>query len=186
MLQLRLHGRGGQGGKTAAEILAIAAINSGKFAKSFPEFGPERTGAPVQYYVKISDKEIKTNQPITKPDIVSILDNTLIGLVDFSHGLKTNGILLFNSDENGTKKIKENFPGTKTFIIDASGIAIELFQKNLPNVPMLGAIIKVTSALDLKVIEEEVKHKFAFLPPELLEKNLEGLKRGYNETKELN
>lgn len=180
MLQIRIHGRGGQGGKAASEILATAVINSGKYAKSFPEFGPERTGAPVQYYTKISDKEIKTNQPITEPDVVAVLDDSLIGLVNFTEGLKENGILVLNTSLS-EKKVKEKFPSFKVFIFDGTKISMDLFQKNLPNVPLLGAINKVSNVLEIEKLKEEIKNKFAFLPPDLLEKNMKALEEGYNQ-----
>jgi pyruvate ferredoxin oxidoreductase gamma subunit len=184
MLQIRIHGRGGQGGKTAAEILATGAIKSESYAKSFPEFGPERTGAPVQYYTKISDKEIKSNQPITEPDVVVVLDDTLIGLVDFTEGLKKNGTLIFNSvmpDE----KLKEKFSQFKIFVVKATEISFNLFKKNLPNVPLLGAVTKVTKAVELNKLEGEIKKKFSFLPEEVVEKNIKALGEGYNQVKEL-
>ncbi|MDD5551611.1 MAG: 2-oxoacid:acceptor oxidoreductase family protein [Candidatus Pacebacteria bacterium] len=180
MLQIRIHGRGGQGGKTAAEILATGAIRSDKYAKSFPEFGPERTGAPVQYYTKISNEEIKSNQPIIDPDVVVVLDDTLIGLVNFTDGLKEKGILVFNSSMP-EEKIKENFGKYKIFVVDATKISFDLFQKNLPNVPMLGSILKATNVLDLDTIKEEVKEKFSFLPEDILEKNIKALEKGYNQ-----
>lgn len=182
MLQIRIHGRGGQGGKAASEIFACVAIDSGKYAKSFPEFGPERTGAPVQYYLKVSDNEIKTNQPIKEPDIVVVLDDSLIGLVDFTEGLKKDGTIILNTSKT-KEELQEKLGGFKIFIIDATKISLELFQKNLPNVPMLGALAKVSQAVELEKLKGGVKSKFSFLPPEILEKNMKALEEGFEKVK---
>lgn len=179
MLQTRIHGRGGQGGKTAAEIFAAVAIENKKYAKSFPEFGPERTGAPVQYYIKISDKEIKTNQPILKPDIVVVLDDSLIGLVDFTEGLKKDGIIILNTQKS-KKELKEKLGDFKIFTIEATKISLNLFRKNLPNIPMLGALAKVSQVIELEKLKKRIKVKFSFLSPEILEKNIKALEEGYN------
>jgi 2-oxoacid:acceptor oxidoreductase gamma subunit (pyruvate/2-ketoisovalerate family) len=184
MLQIRIHGRGGQGGKAASEILAMAAIESGKYAKSFPEFGPERTGAPVQYYLKVSDKEIKTNQPIKEPDIIIVLDDGLIGLVNFTEGLKKDGIIILNTKKT-KEELKEKFRDFKIFTVDASKISFDLFQKNLPNVPILGALAKVTKLVELEKLKEEVKNKFSFLPQEILEKNIKALEEGHKQVKQI-
>lgn len=184
MLQIRIHGRGGQGGKAASEIFSAVAIESGKYAKSFPEFGPERTGAPVQYYLKVSDSEIKTNEPIKNPDIVLVLDDSLIGLVDFTEGLKENGIIILNT-KKPKEELREKLGNFKIFIVDATKISLDLFQKNLPNVPMLGALTKVSEAVELEKLKEGVRAKFSFLPPEILEKNMKALEEGYNQIKEL-
>lgn len=179
MIQIRIHGRGGQGGKAASEIFAATAINSGKYAKSFPEFGPERTGAPVQYYLKVSNKEIKTNQPIKEPDVIVVLDDSLMGLVDFTEGLKKDGIIIFNTKKS-KEKLKEKFSDFKIFTLDASKISFEFFQKNLPNIPMLGALAKVSKLVNLEKLKEEIRVKFSFLPQEILEKNMKALEEGYN------
>lgn len=178
MLQIRVHGRGGQGGKAASEIFAAVAIDSGKYAKSFPEFGPERTGAPVQYYLKISDNEIKTNQPIKEPDIVAVLDDSLIGLVNFTSGLKKDGTIILNTSKS-KEELKEKLGDFKIFTVNATKISFDLFQKNLPNVPMLGALAKISKVIELERLKEGLKTKFSFLPPEILEKNIKALNEGY-------
>lgn len=184
MLQIRIHGRGGQGGKAASEILATTAIESGKYAKGFPEFGPERTGAPVQYYIKISNTDIKTNQPIIEPDIVAVLDDTLIDLVNFTEGLKKNGILIFNTILP-KDQLKNKFNNFKIFIVNGTKISLDLFQKNLPNVPLLGAIAKVSGILRPDELKENIKKKFSSLPTELLDKNITAFDEGYNQVKEI-
>lgn len=184
MLQIRIHGRGGQGGKTAAEIFASVVIESGKYAKSFPEFGPERTGAPVQYYLKVSNKEIKTNQPIKEPDIIVVLDDSLIGFVDFIEGLKGGGIIILNTQKT-KEELKEKFGNFKTFTIDATKISFNLFQKNLPNVPMLGALARVSNVINFEKLKKEIKEKFSFLSPEILQKNIKALEEGYEKVSQV-
>ncbi len=184
LLQIRIHGRGGQGGKAASEIFASVAIDSGKYAKSFPEFGPERTGAPVQYYLKISDNEIKTNQPIKEPDIIVVLDDSLIGLVNFTEGLKKDGVIILNTQKS-KEELKEKLGDFKIFTVNATKISFDLFQKNLPNVPMLGALAKVSNAVELEKLKEGIKAKFSFLPQDILEKNMKALEKGYEQTQQI-
>ncbi|MFH0987466.1 MAG: 2-oxoacid:acceptor oxidoreductase family protein [Patescibacteria group bacterium] len=186
MLQIRLHGRGGQGGKTSAEIIASSVIRSGKEAKTFPDYGPERSGAPVRYYIKISDREIKSNQPIAEPDAVVVLDETLLGKSDIIQGLRKGGFFVLNSSPTPSKlnevknKIGNNF---KIAIVNASQIAIDLFRKNFPNVPIVGAIARVTGEIEMEGLINETKKKFRSLPREIIEKNIQALKEGYNTVK---
>lgn len=185
MLEIRIHGRGGQGAKTIAEILASTTIKQGREAKTFPEFGPERTGAPIENYLKISEnskEEIKSNQPIINPDIIVILDKTLLENKKILAGLKKKGFLVINTSFSSQelrksllKKIKNNF---KIATLDASSISFSLFEKNLPNIVILGGLMKILKFLKPEKIEEEIKEKFSHFPKEIIDKNIEAFKRG--------
>ena len=145
MLEIRFHGRGGHGVKTAADMLAYALMKKGKYVQAFPEFGPERRGAPVRSFVRIDDKEIKTHETVTNPDIVVVFDDSL-DPEDFVEGLDNKDILLINSK----KKDKFKFD-TKTYSIDATGIAFDILGVNIVNTIMLSALCAVAK---LDVFEE--------------------------------
>ncbi len=178
--ELRFHGRGGQGAKTAADLLARAAILDDKYVRAFPEYGPERAGAPVKTFVRISNEKIRTFAPITKPDIVMVLDETLLDSVDVTQGLKKKGILLVNS-KNKPKEIKKKtkFKG-KTFCIDASKISIKQMGVNLPNIPLLGALVKLTNIVNLKNLMSVINYKFRRkIGQKKTDSNINGLKEAY-------
>ena len=160
MIEIRLHGRGGQGAKTAANFIAMAAMEQGKFIQSFPEYGPERSGAPMKTYARISDEKIKTYAPIVNPDIVLVIDPTFIGEINVTEGLKEDGILIVNTKLSPEKvKEKTGFSG-KVHCVDASSIAIEATGLNKPNVPILGAMIKITDLIAVEALEKLVRKKF--------------------------
>ena len=160
MIEIRIHGRGGQGAKTASQFIVEAALDQGKYIKAFPEYGPERRGAPIVAFARISDKPIHTYAPITKPDIVLVIDDTLIGFVDVTEGLSSKGILIVNTDETLLNiKQKTKFKG-KIHTLDATRISIDLLGKNLPNIPMLGALVKITNIVSLNSLKNKINEKF--------------------------
>lgn len=179
MIQLRFHGRGGQGAVTSAEIVATAAINAGKFAQAFPSFGPERRGAPVVAYARISDEKIQDRTAVLDPDVVIVLDPALIKMVKVADGLSDKGYLIVNTSKGKDNIIK--FTGFKgnLGLVNANKISIEVIGRAITNMVMLGAFIKATGILKPGQIEETIKKRFGGL---LGQKNVEAMKRAINET----
>lgn len=187
MIEIRWHGRGGQGAKTASLLLADAAFNTGKFIQGFPEYGPERMGAPITAYNRISNSEIRIHSNIYEPDFVVVVDDSLIGPIDVTSGLKENGAIVINTNED-VDSIREKLNGYKgkIYTIDASKISIECLKANFPNTAMLAAVVHVTEIMSkdelIKNMEDAFKHKFA-KKPEVIEPNMKALIRGYEEIK---
>lgn len=177
MLEIRFHGRGGQGAVTSVELFAVSAITEGKYAQGFPSFGPERRGAPVMAFLRISDKPIRIRSKIYSPDVVVILDPSLIDVANPTSGLKKGGIVVVNTSKDYSE-LKDKFSGFKVALVDAYKIAKEEMGVNIVNTTMLGALIKATDAIKLKSIEEPVKERFG----RIAEKNINALKRAYKET----
>lgn len=187
LTEIRWHGRGGQGAKTAALLFADAALSEGKFIQAFPEYGPERTGAPVQSFNRISDEPISIHCHVKNPQIVVVLDPTLIGAVDVTAGLAPDGTIIVNTDRSAEEiqnKLKLN--GQKLYILDASSIARETIGRDIPNTPMLGALVRVTGLLSYDTIVGDTRSKLEKKfrnKPEVIEGNLKAIERAYNEVK---
>lgn len=187
MIEIRWHGRGGQGAKTASLLLADAAFNTGKFIQGFPEYGPERMGAPITAYNRISDNEIRIHSNIYEPDYVVVVDDSLIGTIDVTSGLKKDGAIIINTNED-IEEIRKKLNGYKgkIYTIDASKISIECLKANFPNTAMLAAVVHVTDIMSeeelISNMEDAFKHKFA-KKPEVIEPNMKALLRGYEEIK---
>ena len=187
MIEIRWNGRGGQGAKTASLLLADAAFNTGKFIQGFPEYGPERMGAPITAYNRISDNEIRIHSNIYEPDFVVVVDDSLIGTIDVTSGLKSDGTIIINTNED-IEEIRKKLNGYngKIYTIDASKISIECLKANFPNTAMLAAVVHVTGIMSkeelISNMEDAFKHKFA-KKPEVIEPNLKALLRGYEEIK---
>ncbi|MDD4333308.1 MAG: 2-oxoacid:acceptor oxidoreductase family protein [Patescibacteria group bacterium] len=179
MFQIRIHGRGGQGVVTAAELIAIAAFKDGKIAQAFPYFGVERTGAPIEAYARLSDQVIQTRERVYNPDILIIVDSTLIGTLDMTSDCDRNTKIVINSAQD-KKDIKINFPKENIFTIDATKIALEIFGKNLSNTVILGAFAKDTGLITLKGLEAAIREKFADKGKEIIEKNIKAIDKAYN------
>ncbi|MCX7712022.1 MAG: 2-oxoacid:acceptor oxidoreductase family protein [Clostridia bacterium] len=189
VVEIRWHGRGGQGAKTASLLLADAAFNTGKYIQGFPEYGPERMGAPITAYNRISDERLTIHSNIYEPDYVVVVDDTLITSVDVTAGLKEDGAIIINT----TKSPEEVRPALKGYkgkvcTIDARTISVDTLGKYFPNTPMLGAVVKVSGVIDEKVflndMVESFKHKFA-KKPEVVEGNVKALERSMQEVKGL-
>jgi len=180
MIEIRIHGRGGQGAVTSAELIATAAINQGNFAQAFPSFGPERRGAPVQAFARIDKKRIRTREKIYHPDVVLVLDPTLFKITKVTDGLKENGIVILNSNlsEEEIRKLLGGYKG-RLALVDATKIAIEELGLPITNTTMLGAFIKATGLIEVKYMENALKERFG----KLAEKNIKALERALNETK---
>ena len=160
MIELRIHGRGGQGAVTSAELLALAAISEGKYALAFPSFGPERRGAPVLAFVRTDDRPVRIRAEVTEPDLVIVFDPRLIDIVNVTAGLKDDGIAIVNSKRT-PQEIKTKL-GNKWRVatVDATSIARKTLGVPIVNTTMLGAIVKTTSLIDMNSLEEPLKHRF--------------------------
>lgn len=189
MIEIRWHGRGGQGAKTASLLLADAAFNTGKYIQGFPEYGPERMGAPITAYNRISDTPIRIHSNIYEPDYVVVVDDTLLKSVDVTSGLKENGAIVINTTKNG-EHLREELKGYKgkIYTIDARKVSMEALGKYFPNTPMLAAIVKVSGIMDEKDFLEDMKgsfkHKFA-KKPEVIDGNMKALEMALKEIKEI-
>ena len=185
MIEIRWHGRGGQGAKTASLLLADAAFNTGKYIQGFPEYGPERMGAPITAYNRISDNPITIHSNIYEPDYVVVVDDTLLEAVDVTAGLKESGAIIINSTKSADV-LKEHLKGYKgsIYTIDARKVSEEALGKYFPNTPMLAAIVKVSKIMSdealLKDMEGSFKHKFA-KKPEVIDGNMKALELALNE-----
>lgn len=180
MIEIRWHGRGGQGAKTASLLLADAAFNTGKYIQGFPEYGPERMGAPITAYNRISNSPITIHSAIYEPNYVVVVDDTLLDTVDVTAGLKENGAIVINTT-NDAETLKKKLNGYKggIYTIDARSISIDALGKYFPNTPMLAAIVKVSGVIPedqfLADMEGSFKHKFA-KKPEVIDGNMKALK----------
>ena len=189
MIEIRWHGRGGQGAKTASLLLADAAFNTGKYIQGFPEYGPERMGAPITAYNRISDTPIRIHSNIYEPDYVVVVDDTLLESVDVTAGLKEEGAIVINTTKDGEelKKLLKDYKG-KIYTIDARKVSMETLGKYFPNTPMLAAIIKVSGIMNeedfIKDMEGSFKHKFA-KKPEVIDGNMKALKMALKEVKKV-
>ena len=185
MVEVCWHGRGGQGAKTASQFLGDAALDIGKYIQAFPEYGPERAGAPMKAFTRISDEPIYIHSSVTNPDVVIVIDPTLLGTVDVTDGLEDGGILLVNTDKSPSDIRKEtNFKHGKVGTVDATKIALETLKIPMPNMPMLGAFLKVNNIVSIDEVSDIVKAKFIKkLGEEKTKANIEGIKRAYAELK---
>lgn len=167
MIEIRIHGRGGQGAVSAAEILAMAAFRCGKYSQAFPSFGPERSGAPVESYCRIGEKPIKLRTHVYNPDFLIVLDESLLN----TNGLPKGGAIIINSKQ-------QHRAGFRTYNIDATSIALKFFTRPVVNTVMLGAFAKATRLVTLESLEYAIKEKFS---GSLAEKNINAIKMAYDE-----
>ncbi len=190
LIEIRWHGRGGQGAKTASLLLADAAFNTGKYIQGFPEYGPERMGAPITAYNRISTKPITIHSNIYEPDYVVVVDDSLLEAVDVTAGLKNTGAIVINSSKDNTY-LKENLEGYEGEIykIDAKKISLEALGKYFPNTPMLAAIVKVSGVMTdeelLNDMQGSFKHKFA-KKPEVIAGNMKALEMALKSVEKVN
>ncbi|MFC1671956.1 2-oxoacid:acceptor oxidoreductase family protein [Planctomycetota bacterium] len=186
MTEIRWHGRGGQGAKTAAGLVAEVAMEEGKFSQGFPEYGPERMGAPIRGFTRISDGQILVHSPITKPDVVVVLDETLLDAVDVSDGVGEDGIVIVNT-QNAPADIaaKLSAKNVKVWTVDATQIAIDELGRPIPNTPMIGALVKATAVVDMDGLKKSVKKKFMGKFGEaIVQGNLNAIDRAHSEARE--
>ena len=189
LIEIRWHGRGGQGAKTASLLLADAAFNTGKYIQGFPEYGPERMGAPITAYNRISDEPITIHSNIYEPDYVVVVDDTLLESVNVTAGLKETGAIIINTtkDEEYLREALKGYNG-EIYKIDARKVSMETLGKYFPNTPMLAAVVKVSKIMSDEAFLEDMigsfKHKFA-KKPEVIEGNMKALEMALNEVKKV-
>ena len=185
--EIRWHGRGGQGAKTAALLLADVAFKTGKYVQGFPEYGPERMGAPITAYNRISDEQIRVHSNIYDPQYVVVVDESLLESVDVTSGLKKEGAILVNTQRSKEEIIPhlKGYEG-KVYTIDAYKVSMETMGKYFPNTPLLAAIVKVAGIMDEEVFRREMKasfeHKFAS-KPEVIDGNMKALEMALKEVR---
>ena len=190
LIEIRWHGRGGQGAKTASLLLADAAFNTGKFIQGFPEYGPERMGAPITAYNRISKNPITIHSNIYEPDYVVVVDDTLLETVDVTAGLKQSGGIIINTTKSKEylESVLKGYSGD-IYTIDARKISIDTLGKYFPNTPMLAAIVKVSGVMTEQAFLEDMqgsfKHKFA-KKPEVIDGNMKALEMALSEVKKIN
>jgi pyruvate ferredoxin oxidoreductase gamma subunit len=178
MTEIRWHGRGGQGAVASAEMLALAAIEEGKAAQAFPSFGPERRGAPVMAFTRVSDDFIYLRTGITEPDVVVVLDPTVMGAVDVTSGLKSSGMVVANTASTGPQLSEKYGIKHPLHVVNANKIALEEIGRPITNTTMMGALVKATGLVELSSVEKQIEHRF----PAIAEKNIKALRRAYQET----
>lgn len=185
VVEIRWHGRGGQGAKTAALLLADVAFKTGKYVQGFPEYGPERMGAPITAYNRISNKEIRVHSNIYHPNFVVVVDEGLLESVDVAKGIKPGGAIIVNSTRTPAEVRNEirDFDG-RVYTIDAKKVSVACLGKYFPNTPMLAATVKVSGVMEkdtfLNEMEASFNHKFAS-KPEVIEGNMNALKMAFEE-----
>jgi pyruvate ferredoxin oxidoreductase gamma subunit len=185
VLEIRWHARGGQGAVTAAKTLAEMSLTKDMFFQAFPEYGPERMGAPIQCFNRLSKNKISTYCGVTNPQIVIVVDHTLLDIVDITAGLGDDGVIIVNSTAQPDQiRSKLNINGRKLYTIDATHISLEELRRFMPNIPMLGALLKITGLLTkeeaVTFLEDSFGKKF---PPKVVESNVVALNRAFEEVK---
>jgi pyruvate ferredoxin oxidoreductase gamma subunit len=179
--EIRWHGRGGQGAWTASELLAKAAMQEGKYVQAFPEFGPERMGAPIRSFTRISDQPINLHCTVYAPQVSVVLDPTLLETVQVAEGLQEDGILVVNTNEPPSKLREQlKLRGRKIWTVPATDIAIKILGRPITNTAMLGAVARAVGKVNLESIEKALKERFS---PKIVEKNVEVMRRAYKEAK---
>ncbi|MEG0090495.1 MAG: 2-oxoacid:acceptor oxidoreductase family protein [Oscillospiraceae bacterium] len=187
LTEIRWHGRGGQGAKTASLLLADVAFSTGLYIQGFPEYGPERMGAPITAYNRLSDEPLRVHSNIYEPDFVVVVDETLIESVDVTAGLKKEGAIIINTakDPKDVLPLLKGYEG-KVYTIDAAKISVSTIGKNIPNTPMLAAVVKASKIMAdepfLENMKSSLKHKFAS-KPEVIESNMRALEISLKEVK---
>ncbi len=183
LTEIRWHGRGGQGAVTAAKMVAELALGEGKYFQAFPEYGPERSGAPIVAFTRVSDAPVQVYSGIKHPQIVVVLDSSLMRIVDVTQGAPEDAIVLVNS-ERSPAKLREDtgLEGNRLFTVAATRIAIETIKRPIPNTPMVGALTRITGLFDIDdvitFLREDFGKKF---PPKVVEGNIAAITRSYEE-----
>lgn len=186
-LEIRWHGRGGQGTVTAAKVLADACLSGGRHVQAFPEYGPERSGAPLRAYNRISSNRLRMHCAVLHPGVVAVADATLLDGVNVAEGAKDDALFIVNTskDPSEIRKSLKASPGQRVYTIDATKIAMECFGRALPNAPMLGAVSRVTGIIGIESLMEDVKKSFGKkFSQKIIDGNVEAARRGYEEVTE--
>jgi pyruvate ferredoxin oxidoreductase gamma subunit len=183
LTEIRWHARGGQGAKTAATMLAEIVLNEGKYGQGFPDYGPERMGAPMRGFTRISDKPIRMHSAVYNPNVVIVLDPTLLDVVDVLEGTNDNTVVIINTADSMDKISKKLKIGNrKLWILNGTKIALDTIGRPIPNTPMLGALVKATELIKLDTLYTDLRKKFGKKFPErVIQGNLDAIKRAYEE-----
>lgn len=186
LMEIRWHGRGGQGVVTAGKMLAQVALDSGQYFQAFPDYGPERAGAPIRAFTRISPEPIHKHCQIQSPDIVLVLDPTLLEAIDVTEGLKVDGVLLVNTDLSpGKVREKVGFRTGRVFTVDATKIALETLGREITNTPMLGAFVKATGILSVEDLVGQTRKQFGDkFGKAVVDRNVEAVRRAADEVQE--
>lgn len=181
--EIRFHGRGGQGVVTAAKLLAEAAMKEGKYFQALPEYGPERMGAPIRAYLRISSTPIKPHCLVAEPSVVVVIDPMLVDFVNVADGMDSDGIMVVNTPLSPAEmRCKVNYDRGKMGTVDATKIALRTLNRNIPNVPMLGALLKVADIVAKESLAYVIKQKLRMIMShELVEANIQAFEQAYNE-----
>ena len=177
MVEIRFHGRGGQGAVTSAELLALAAIDEGKYAQAFPSFGPERRGAPVVAFARIADQQIRNRTAVQQPNIVVVLDPSIMKIVKTAEGMHKDGVQIINSAKSAEQLRKEFGLKGKLVVVNANHIAAQEIGRVITNTTMLGALIRATKLIKVEGIVEQLKIRFG----RIADRNIKAFKRAYEE-----
>jgi pyruvate ferredoxin oxidoreductase gamma subunit len=186
-VEIRWHGRGGQGTVTAAKVLADACLSGGRHVQAFPEYGPERAGAPLRAYNRIASKELRMHCPVLEPDVVTVVDATLLDSINIADGAKETTTFIINTTKDpGEIRAKLHAsPKQRVITVDATKIALDCFGRAMPNSPMLGAVCKATGLISIDHLLEDVRKSFGKkFSQKIIDGNVEATKRGYEEVKE--
>jgi len=184
--EIRWHGRAGQGVVTAGELLAEAALGEGKYFQAFPDYGPERMGAPIKSYTRIADEPIEVHYQILTPEVVIVVNPNLLGVVNVTEGLASDGLLIVNTpDSPADVRDKVGFRTGRVFAVDATAIAMEELKRDIPSTMMLGVIAKASGLVKLDSVKQLVREKLGEkLRPELVDANVRSLQRAYEQAVE--
>lgn len=184
MVEVRWHGRGGQGTVTAAKVFADACLSGGRHVQAFPEYGPERAGAPLRAYNRISEKELRMHCPVLNPNVVAVADATLLDAVNVAEGTPDDAVFVVNTSKT-PKEVREKLKAKasqKIFTVDATKISVETIGRPMPNTPMLGALTKASGLLGINVLIEEITGSFGKkFAQKVIDANLTAAKRGFEE-----
>jgi pyruvate ferredoxin oxidoreductase gamma subunit len=183
LTEIRWHGRGGQGAVTAAKMVAEVALGQQKFFQAFPEYGPERSGAPIVAFTRISDEPIQIFSGVEHPQFVAVLDPTLLTIVDVTKGAPDDAVVLINSDLSPAKlRAKAKIKGRRLYTVAATKIAVETIGRSIPNTPMVGALVRISGLFPLDSVVEFLRAEFGKkFPPKVVEGNVSALTRAYEE-----
>lgn len=187
LTEIRWHARAGQGAVTAAKLVADTALLQGAYIQAMPEYGPERTGAPLKAYTRVSDAPIEVHNTIANPDIVVVLDDTLLDSVDVTEGLKPQGFVIMNTEMDPAEAAKRLNVGSEATVavVDASGIAIDTIGRDIPNTPIVGALSKITGVVPVDLVKERLKETFGKkFSQEMIDANLSSVDRAYEGVRE--
>ncbi len=184
-IEIRWHGRGGQGAKTAAQLVAQAALEEGKCSQGFPEYGPERMGAPIRGFTRVSDAPIRLHCPIERPDVVVVLDDTLMRMQAVTEGVDENTVFVINTPlEPGETSERLGLADNAVFCVDATKISIDELGRPMPNMPMVGALIRATGCISMDVLKGNVEKKFgASLGERVARGNVRAIERAHEEVR---